>query len=331
MPYDDNAFAVLRSLGRVSVSLVLVSSAPAFAQAYPVKPIRLVVGVPAGGTNDMVARLVGQKLGALLGQQIVVDNRPGANGNIGAEYVVRSVPDGYTLFLASIGTNSINQSLYPNMPFDTLRDFAMISQLTSIPQILVVHPTVPANDVQQLIDYAKSNPQRVSFASGGTGSAGHLAGELFKSRAGVDMLHVPYKGSAPALQDLLGGQVGAMFDQVVTSLPHVRSGKLRALAVTTLKRTPVAPDLPTIAESGLAGYSVTTWHGLLAPAATPREIVERLSKETAKALGSPEVREKFLAQGAEPTPSTPEQFRAFIESEIEQWAKVVKVSGAKLD
>ncbi|MGZ5089945.1 MAG: Bug family tripartite tricarboxylate transporter substrate binding protein [Burkholderiales bacterium] len=309
----------------------LLIPAVALSQAYPAKTIRLVVGVPAGGTNDVVARLVGQKLGAQLGQQIIVDNRAGANGNIGAELVAKSPPDGYTLFLASIGTNSINPSLYPKMPFDTLRDFAPISQLTSIPQVIVVHPSVPARDVKQLIAYARSKPGLLSFASGGTGSAGHLAGELFKSRASVDMLHVPYKGSAPALTDLLGGQVALMFDQIVTSLPHVRSGKLRALAVTTAMRSSVAPDIPTVSESGLPGYSITTWHGLLAPAATPGNIISRLSGETAKALESPDVREKFLVQGAEPTPSTPEQFGAFIKAEIEKWANVVKISGAKLD
>ncbi|MGZ5093123.1 MAG: Bug family tripartite tricarboxylate transporter substrate binding protein [Burkholderiales bacterium] len=304
------------------------STSTSSGQAYPSKPIRLVVGVPAGGTNDVVARLVGQKLSAQLGQQIIVDNRAGANGNIGAELVAKSLADGYTLFMASIGVSSIHPSLYSKMPFDTLRDFAMISQLTSIAQIIVVHPSVPAKDVKQLIAYAKAKPGQLTFA-GGMGSSAHLAGELFKSMAHVDMLHVPYKGSAPAMTDLLGGQVAIMFDQIVTSLPHVRSGKLRALAVTTLMRSTVTPEIPTVSESALPGYTITTWHGLIAPAATPRDIVNRLSSETARTLESAEIKEKFLALGAEPTPSTPEQFRAFIKSETDKWAKVVKAAGLK--
>jgi tripartite-type tricarboxylate transporter receptor subunit TctC len=319
---------VWRWLPRLCALPLLAMPALSLAQSYPAKPIRLVVGVPAGGTNDVVARLVAQKMSAQLAQQIIVDNRAGANGNIGAELVAKSPPDGYTLFMASIGVSSIHPSLYSKMPFDTLRDFAMISQLTSIPQIIVVHPSVPVKDVKQLIAYAKAKPGQLTFA-GGTGSSAHLAGELFKSMARVDMLHVPYKGSAPALIDLLGGQVAIVFDQIVTSLPHVRSGKLRALAVTTLRRSSVAPEIPTVSESALPGYSITTWHGLIAPIATPRDIISRLSSETAKALESAEIKEKFLAQGAEPTPSTPEQFRAFIKSETDKWASVVKAAGLK--
>jgi tripartite-type tricarboxylate transporter receptor subunit TctC len=319
---------VWRWLPRLCALPLLAMPALSLAQSYPAKPIRLVVGVPAGGTNDVVARLVAQKMSAQLAQQIIVDNRAGANGNIGAELVAKSPPDGYTLFMASIGVSSIHPSLYSKMPFDTLRDFAMISQLTSIPQIIVVHPSVPVKDVKQLIAYAKAKPGQLTFA-GGTGSSAHLAGELFKSMARVDMLHVPYKGSAPALIDLLGGQVAIVFDQIVTSLPHVRSGKLRALAVTTLTRSTVAPEIPTVSESVLPGYSITTWHGLIAPIATPRDIISRLSSETAKALESAEIKEKFLAQGAEPTPSTPEQFRAFIKSETDKWASVVKAAGLK--
>jgi tripartite-type tricarboxylate transporter receptor subunit TctC len=319
---------VWRWLLRLCALPLLATPALSLAQSYPAKPIRLVVGVPAGGTNDVVARLVAQKMSAQLGQQIIVDNRAGANGNIGAELVAKSPPDGYTLFMASIGVSSIHPSLYSKMPFDTLRDFAMISQLTSIPQIIVVHPSVPVKDVKQLIAYAKAKPGQLTFA-GGTGSSAHLAGELFKSMARVDMLHVPYKGSAPALIDLLGGQVAIVFDQIVTSLPHVRSGKLRALAVTTLTRSTVAPEIPTVSESALPGFSITTWHGLIAPIATPRDIISRLSGEAAKALESAEIKEKFLAQGAEPTPSTPEQFRAFIKSETDKWASVVKAAGLK--
>jgi tripartite-type tricarboxylate transporter receptor subunit TctC len=304
---------------------------PAAAQNYPQKPVRLIVGVPPGGTTDVVARLVGQKLGEQLGQQVVIDNRGGAGGNIGAEVVAKAPPDGYTLFLATIGTMTINPSLYKKMPFDTLRDFAAISQLTSMPQLLVVHPSVPVKTVKELISYAKSRPGQLNFASGGSGTAIHLAGELFKTMANVDMVHIAYKGSGPAMTDLLGGQVSLMFDQILTALPHVQSGRLRALAVTTEKRSQAAPQIPTISEAALPGYAVTTWHGLLAPAGTAREIVNRLSTETAKALQSAEVRDRFAAQGVEPVSSTPEQFAAMMKSELEKWRKVIAVSGAKLE
>ena len=303
----------------------------ALAQAYPQKPVRLVVGVPAGGTTDVVARLVGQKLGEQLGQQVVIDNRGGAGGNIGAEFVAKSAPDGYTLFLATIGTMAINPSLYSKMPFETLRDFAAISQLTSMPQLLVVHPSVPVKHVKELIAYAKSRPGQLTFASGGSGTAIHLAGELFKSMAGVDLVHVAYKGGGPAMTDLIGGQVSLMFDQILTALPHVQSGRLRGLAVTTANRSPAAPQIPTVSEAALPGYAVTTWHGLLAPAGTPREIVNRLSSEAAKALQTPDVREKFASQGVDPISSTPEQFAAMMKSELDKWRKVIAASGTKVD
>ena len=304
---------------------------PASAQSYPQKPVRIVVGVPAGGTTDVVARLVGQKLGEQLGQQVVIDNRGGAGGNIGAELVAKAPPDGYTLFLATIGTMSINPSLYSKMPFDTLRDFAAISQLTSMPQLLVVHPSVPVKSVKELIAYAKSRPGQLTFASGGGGTAIHLAGELFKTMAGVEMVHVAYKGGGPAMTELIGGQVSLMFDQILTSLPHVQSGRLRGLAVTTANRSPAAPQIPTIAEAALPGYAVTTWHGLLAPAGTPREIVNRLSGETARALQNPDIRDRFAAQGVDPVSSTPEQFSAMMKSELEKWRKVIAASGTKID
>jgi len=314
----------------IIASLTVAMPGLALAQAYPTKSIRMLVGVPPGGTNDIVARLVSQKLSTQLGQQVIVENRAGASGNIAGEIVVKSPADGYTIYLGSVGAMAINPSFYPNMPYDTLRDFAPISQLTSVPQLLVIHPSVPANDVRQLIAYAKARPGQLNFASGSSGSAIHLAGELFKSMAGVSMVHVPYKGSNPAMIDLLAGRVSLMFDQIVTSLPLVRQGKLRALGVTTLKRSPVAPDIPTIAEAGLPGYEISTWHGLFAPAATPRDIVNRLSSETAKALQSKDISEKFLAQGADPVASSPEQFATFLKAEIAKWAKVIKESGAKL-
>ncbi len=315
----------------VCILAAIVMPGPAHAQTYPQKPVRIVVGVPAGGTTDVVARLVGQKLGEQMGQQVVIDNRGGAGGNIGAELVARSAPDGYTLFLATIGTMAINPSLYSRMPFDTLRDFAAISQLTSMPQLLVVHPSVPVKNVKELIAYAKRRPGQLTFASGGSGTAIHLAGELFKTMAGVDMVHIAYKGSSPAMTDLIGGQVSLMFDQILTSLPHVQSGRLRGLAVTTEKRSPAVPQIPTIAEAALPGYAVTTWHGLLAPAGTPRDVVNRLSSEAAKALQNPDVREKFASQGVDPISSTPEQFAALMKSELDKWRRVIAASGTKID
>jgi tripartite-type tricarboxylate transporter receptor subunit TctC len=316
---------------RICALAAITPCGPAHAQTYPQKPVRIVVGVPAGGTTDVVARLVGQKLGEQMGQQVVIDNRGGAGGNIGAELVAKSPPDGYTLFLATIGTMAINPSLYSKMPFDTLRDFAAISQLTSMPQLLVVHPSVPVKNVKELIAYAKSRPGQLTFASGGSGTAIHLAGELFKTMAGVDMVHVAYKGGGPAMTDVIGGQVSLMFDQILTSLPHAQSGRLRGLAVTTEKRSPAAPQIPTIAEAALPGYAVTTWHGLLAPVGTPRDIINRLSSEAAKALQNPDVREKFASQGVDPISSTPEQFAAMMKSELDKWRKVIAASGTKID
>jgi tripartite-type tricarboxylate transporter receptor subunit TctC len=321
----------LHTCAMVCAIAAIYAGQPAAAQNYPQKPVRLIVGVPPGGTTDVVARLVGQKLGEQLGQQVVIDNRGGAGGNIGAEVVAKAPPDGYTLFLATIGTMTINPSLYKKMPFDTLRDFAAISQLTSMPQLLVVHPSVPVKTVKELILYAKSRPGQLNFASGGSGTAIHLAGELFKTMANVDMVHIAYKGGGPAMTDLLGGQVSLMFDQILTALPHVQSGRLRALAVTTAKRSQAAPQILTISEAALPGYAVTTWHGLLAPAGTAREVVNRLSTETAKALQSADIRDRFAAQGVEPVPSTPEQFAAMMKSELEKWRKVIAASGTKLE
>ncbi|MCC7417706.1 MAG: tripartite tricarboxylate transporter substrate binding protein [Acidobacteria bacterium] len=321
---------VTRPAAACTLAAAVLACPPALAQTYPVKPVRIVVGVPPGGTTDVVARLVGQKLAGQLGQQVVIDNRGGAGGNIGAELVAKSAADGYTLFLATIGTMTINPHLYRQMPFDTLRDFAAVSQLTSMPQVLALHPSIPARTLRDLIALARAQPGNLNFASGGSGTAIHLAGELFKSMTGTQMVHVPYKGSAPAMTDLLSGQVSLMFDQIVTAMPHVQSGRLRALGVTTAKRSAIAPDLPTLAESGLPGYEITTWHGLLAPAGTPREIVAKLSGEAARALQAADVREKFAGQGVDPVSSTPEQFHAFMQSELEKWGKVVKASGARI-
>ncbi len=313
------------------LAALLILPGLAVAQSFPSKPIRMVVGSVPGGTNDVVGRLIAQKLSTQLHQPIIVENRAGASGNIGGEVVVKSPPDGYTIYLGAIGTMVINPHLFTNKPWDTLRDFAPISQLTSIPQLLVVHPSVSAHNVRELIALAKAMPGELNLASGASGSAQHLAGEMFKNMTGTNIMHIPFKGGGPALIAVIGGQVSLIFDQIVTALPAARQGKLRALGVTTSKRSPAAPDIPTIAEAGVPGYDVATWHGLFAPAATPKDVVNLLSRETAKALQSKEISEKFFAQGAEPVPSTPEQFRGFLKAELEKWAKGVKESGAKLD
>jgi tripartite-type tricarboxylate transporter receptor subunit TctC len=303
----------------------------AFAQAstYPNKPVRLVVGVPPGGATDLVARLVAEQLSKQTGQQFVVDNRGGAGGNIGAENVAKSPPDGYTLFLGPIGTMAINPFVYAKMPFDPVKDFAPISQLTSIPIVMIVHPSVPAKDVREFIAFAKANPGKVNFASGGNGTQTHISGEMLKSLAGVDMTHIPYKGNGPAMIDLLAGRVLVMFDQISSALPHVRAGKLNALGVTTAKRSAVAPDIPTLAETGLPTFEATTWHGLFAPAGTPRDVIAKLNAETVKALSSPELIEKFKTNGIDPVSSSPEQFAALLKSELQRWGDVVKAAGIK--
>jgi tripartite-type tricarboxylate transporter receptor subunit TctC len=317
---------------RSLLTLMLAACAgPTFADAYPSQPIRLVVGVPPGGSNDLVARVIGLQLSKQLGQSVVVDNKGGAGGNIGAEFVAHAAPDGYTLFLSVIGTMAINPSLYRKLPFDSVNDFATISQLTSMPQVMLVHPSIPASNVREFIAYAKANPGRINFASGGNGTATHLAGELFKSMAGIEMTHIPYKGNGPATVDLLGGRVAVMFDQIATAMPMVRDGRLHGLGVSTATRSPAAPELPTISESGLPGYDVTTWHGLVAPAGTPPAIIERLHREVVTAINSAEVKSSFAAAGIIPVSSSPEAFKAFTILERERWRPIVKASGATLD
>jgi tripartite-type tricarboxylate transporter receptor subunit TctC len=328
-----NAYRLTRHVVRCALLafMFVVAASVAIADTYPSKPIRLLVGVPPGGANDFVARAIAQQLTEQLGQSVVVENRGGAGGNIAADLVAKSPPDGYTLFLSVIGTMAINPSLYPSIPFDSIRDFATISQLTSMPQVMLVHPSIPANTVQEFIAYAKKNPGKINFASGGSGTATHLAAELFKSMAGIDMVHVPYKGNGPATVDLLSGRVAVMFDQIATALPSVKDGRLHALGVSTAKRSPAAPDIPTIAEGGLPGYDVTTWHGLVAPAGTPRPIIDRLHDEVVKALNSPMVKQRFASAGIVPVSSTPEEFAAFTQAEVIRWRAVVGESGAKLE
>jgi len=309
---------------------LVLAAGSAFSQAYPQKAIRLVVGFPPGGATDIVARLVGQKLSVSLGQAVVIDNRPGANSNIGAELAARAAADGYTLFMCTIA-NAINYSLYSNLPFDMIKDFVPVAQTASILSFLVVHPSLPVKSVKELIELAKSKPGELNYASSGIGGSPHLAAEMFKTMAGVNMVHIPYKGTGPELTDLLAGVVRIAFETTPAVLPHVKAGKLRALAVNSLKRTPLLPDLPTMSEAGLSGFEVTSWNGVLAPAGTPKEIVTRLNNEIVKALKMPDVHEKLSGLGADPVGNTPEQFAAFIQAEIKKWAKVIKESGARVD
>jgi len=296
----------------------------ALAQSYPAKPIRLIVPFAAGGGNDNVARLVGKHLSDSLGQQLVIDNRPGAGGVLGAELAAKAVPDGYTLFLGGVGSHAVNPNLNVSLPYDPIRDFAPVALLAQAPLVLVVHPSVPADSITAFVALARSRPGQLNYASNGNGSSSHLAAVMFDSMTGVDMVHVPYKGLSPALTDLLSGRVQLMFSSVVAILPHIKAGKLRGLAVTGSRRLASMPNLPTIAESGLPGYEASSWYGVLAPAGTPREIVARLNAELVKALEQPEVRTSLLAEGAEPIGGSPEQFAAHIRSEMERLGKMIR-------
>jgi len=289
------------------------------------------VPYPSGGPLDTIARLLGQKVSESVKQPVIVDNKPGAGGNIGADFVAKAPADGYTILMGAVATHAINPTLYAKIPYDAVRDFSPITQVASTPNVLVVNPSLPASSVAELIAYAKANPGKLNFGSGSTGSAGHLAGELFKSAAGVQMTHIPYKGAAPAMQDLIGGQIQLMFDNMASSLTQVRAGRVKALAVTTAKRSSLAPELPTVAEAGLAGFDISTWFGIFAPAGTPREAVARLHAEFTRALAASDVREKMLNLGAEPVGNTPAEFATYIRTEAEKYARVIKASGARVD
>jgi tripartite-type tricarboxylate transporter receptor subunit TctC len=319
-----------RLAGLVFFYLVFASAAT-FAQAYPAKPLRLVAPFPPGGPADILSRIIGQHLAESWGQQVVVDNRAGAGGNIGSDIVAKAPPDGYTLLLGFVGTHAINASLYSNMPYDNIRDFEPVSRVAMVTIILVLHPSVPASSVSDLIALARSKPGELTFGSPGNGTPQHLAGELFNTMAKVKMLHIPYKGAVPALNDLLGGRVSMIFSSMPPALPHIKTGRLKALAVTSGRRSPAVPEVPTIAESGLPGYEVINWYGVLAPAGTSKEIVARLNGEIRRILGLQDVKERLAAQGAETITSTPQEFGAYIKSETEKWAKVVKFSGARID
>jgi tripartite-type tricarboxylate transporter receptor subunit TctC len=321
-----------RPLARVLGAMLLAGASLSFAaQPYPAKVIRYVVPFPAGGPLDIVARALGQELNRSWGQPVIVDNRPGAGGNIGAELVARSPADGYTILMGAVSTHAINVTLYRKLPYDPVKDFAPVTLITSVPNVLVVHPAVPARNVRELIALAKSQPGQLNFASGSTGSAGHLAGELFKTMAGVDMAHIPYKGAAPAVVDLIAGHVSLMFDNLASALPNIKGNRVRALAVTTLRRSPFLPEVPTVSEAGLRGFDVGTWFGVFAPAGTPPDIVNKLNAEIARILRTPGMKERLAGLGAEPQPDTPAEFAALVRSEIAKYAQIVKASGATVD
>ncbi|KAI3599021.1 BUG/TctC family periplasmic protein [Cupriavidus necator H850] len=321
----------------LSASLAaLTSQSVLAADPYPAKPIRLVVPFAAGGTTDILARAVAAELARLPGWNVVVDNKPGAGGNIGADLVAKAAPDGYTLLMGTVGTHGINQSLYGKLPFDPIKDFAPITEVAAVPNVLVLNPAFAQQNkidsVKDLIAYARANPGKINMASSGNGTSIHLAGELFKTQTRTFMVHFPYKGSGPALTDLAGGTVQVMFDNLPSSMALIKSGKLKALAVTSARPSPALPGVPTIAQAaGLPQYEASSWFGMLAPAGTPPDVIHRIQQEVAKALNAPAVRERLQAQGAEPVGNTPEQFAAFIRAETAKWAKVVKDSGAKVD
>jgi tripartite-type tricarboxylate transporter receptor subunit TctC len=327
----QQTIACSRWLSLVILAACMLSALPDAAQTWPNRPLHLVVPFPPGGTTDIVARAVAAEIGKSLGQQVIVENRAGAGGNIGSDYVAKAAPDGYTIVMGTVGTHAINVSLYSKMPYDAVKDFAPITLVASVPNVLEVNPSLPVKSVQELIAYAKANPGKLDFASSGNGTSIHLSGELFKSMTGVDMLHIPYKGSAAAITDLIGGQANLMFDNLPSSIAYIKSGQLRALAVTTLTRSPALPDVPTINESGVPGFDASSWFGVLAPAGTPKEIVDRLHDEIVKALRTPRLKANLQGQGAEPVGNTPEQFAEHIRAEIAKWAKVVKQSGAHVD
>jgi len=322
----------MKSLHKLLAATVLAAAAcGAQAQSYPNKPVRLVCPFPPGGAVDIASRAVAHELTQILGQPVTVDNRPGAGGNIGADIVAKSAPDGYTLLMTTSGIMAINPALYSKLPFDTVKDFAPVSMVVSLNNVLVVNPSLPAKSVKDVIALAKAQPGKLTYASSGNGTSIHLSGELFKSMTGVDMLHIPYKGSSPAVTDLLAGQVNMMFDNIPSSLPHIKAGKLRALAVTGSKRSQLLPDLPTIAEAGVPGYDSYVWFGVVAPAGTPPAIISRLNAALTKAATTASFHDRLSSQGYDVLSSTPEQMAANIRSEISKWSKIVKDAGARVD
>ncbi len=320
----------MRLMKTAAAILMLSGSCAVCAQQFPTKSIRLVVGFTAGASIDIVARAIAQPTGESMGQQIVVDNRPGAGSNIGSEIVAKSAPDGYTILIVNNGF-AISHSLYPNLSYDALRDLTAVSQVSAMPHLLGVHPSLPAKSIKELVALAKAKPGMLSFASSGVGVSDHIAGELLKYMAGIKMVHVPYKGGPQAATDVASGQVDMWFGGLPSIMPFVKSGRLRALAVTSLQRSPALPDVPTMNEAGVPGYEVILWYGIFAPAATPPEIVQRLATEIAKALNVREVRERFATLGLTAVGSSPEQFDKFVRAEIDKWGKVVKAAGLRAE
>lgn len=307
------------------------ASAPAPAQGYPDRPVRVIVPYTPAGTTDILARLIAQKMNENWGQPVIVDNRPGANGNIGTEIAARATPDGYTIIMGAAATHSINNTLYPKLTWDAVKDFAPISLVAVVPNILVVNNSLPVKNVKELIAYAKANPGKLTHGSPGNGSTAHLSMELFKSLTGTQMVHVPYKGSAGVLADVMAGQISLTMDNIPVYLPHVKAGKIRALGVSSAKRAPAAPEIPTVSEAGVPGLEAVSWFGLLAPAKTPGLIVEKLSAETARILKLPDVNKRIAELGAEPVGGTPQDYAAFIRSEIVKWRKVIQTAGVKVE
>jgi tripartite-type tricarboxylate transporter receptor subunit TctC len=320
--------AALRFAGIAAAAATFASGA--IAQSYPAKPIRLIVPYAPGGAVDIIARATAQELTKRVGQQIIVDNRTGAGGNIGSDTVAKAPPDGYTLLMAS-PANTINSSLYTNMPYDPLRDLIPIALIGSVPSVLVANPSLPVQDIKQLIALAKAKPGALTYGSGGSGTTEHLAGEMFKSFAGIDLLHVPYKGGAQVMIDLMGGQVALMFSNQLGVLPHIKAGKLKALGVASAERSTALPDVPTFAEAGFPDFKVSVWWGVMAPAGMPKDVVNQLNREIVAGLASPEMKERLQTMSAQPIGGTPEQFAAFFAAETKRWAPIVKASGAKAD
>ena len=322
-----------RTASFLTLMLILAAALPGLvqAQSYPVRPIRIMVAYTPAGTTDILARLIGQKMTEKWGQPVIVENRPGANGNIGTELAARATPDGYSLLMATAATHSINNTLYPKLTWDAVKDFAPVSLVALVPNLMVVNNSLPVRSVKDLIAYAKANPDKLAHGSPGYGSTAHLSMELFKSLTGITMTHVPYKGSAGVLADVMAGQIALTMDNIPVYLPQARAGKIRALAVSSAKRTAGAPEIPTVAEAGVPGFEAVSWFGLVAPAATPKPIVEALAVETARILRLADVNKRISELGAEPVGSTPQQYAAFIQSEIVKWRKVIKDAGVRLD
>ena len=315
------------------ILFALTAAAPqaANAQAYPSKPLRMIVPFTPGGSTDVIARVIAQKIGEAMGTQVLIDNRPGAGGNIGVELAAKSPPDGYTLVMGHIGTMAVNPSLYKRLPYDPLRDFAPVALVALVPNLLAVHPALPVKNVKELIALARANPGRLNYGSSGAGGTPYLAVEYFKLAAKLDITHIPYKGAAPMAADLAGGQVEMTITGIPSLLPFVKSNRVRVLAVTTAQRIAFMPEVPTIAEAALPGFEAVSWYGVLAPAATPKEIVARLNSEIVKAVANPDTAERLSGEGANPSAGTPEQFGSFIRSEITRWGKVIKATGSVID